>query len=84
MYVKTGVEGSEDLDDWFNIRELTVLEEVKAAKAEAKKAKAAAKSKSANKATPKAKAPAKSKAKAKPKAKPKATEGNVASLASLE
>lgn len=72
--VKQELDGAADLASWFDIREMSVLEEVKATKK-------AAKAKEKAKAKPKEKAKAKPKPKAK--AKPKASEGNAASLANL-
>jgi len=59
-----------DLDEWFGVRELTILEETKAAKAKAAKAAKAAKGKKAD--------PTKPKSKPKPKA-----EGEAANLTDL-
>jgi len=79
--LQVGAEGAQDLEDWFGVRELIHLEDVKAAKAEIAAEKKAAKAK--EKPPPKAK-PKGAATKAPPKGKAKnAGKGKSASLSDL-
>lgn len=75
--VKDGNELSKDMDSWFKVRELTILEEVKAAKAAAKAKERASKAKEKAQDGEEDQKPA-SKGKAAPKAKKAASKKGVA------
>ena len=86
--LKMKVDGSQDLADWFTVREAVILEEEKEARAEKAKAKreeAKAKRAKEKKDKPKAKPKAKAKAKnSKGRAKAKPGKGKAASLSDLD